>query len=62
MIAIADAFDAMTTHRGYNQPRSIPEALAELKKGAGSQFNPIYVERFAEMILREGTQLTGTLP
>ncbi len=53
MIAIADAFDAMTTHRGYNQPKNIPEALTELRNGAGSQFNPVYVDKFAEMILEE---------
>ncbi|MBI3317559.1 MAG: CHASE2 domain-containing protein [Candidatus Omnitrophica bacterium] len=59
VIAIADAFDAMTTHRGYNKPMSSPEALAELKRGAGQQFNPLYVERFADLIVREGPSMAG---
>jgi len=42
IIAIADAFDAMTTHRGYNKPLTVPQALEELRKGAGTQFHPAY--------------------
>lgn len=62
VIAIADAFDAMTTNRGYNKPFSVQEALTELKKGAGSQFNPIYVEKFSSLIIREGPQLASYTP
>lgn len=54
IIAIADSFDAMTTNRGYNKPKNIQEAVAELRKGAGTQFNPTYVETFAQLIEREG--------
>ena len=59
IIAIADSFDAMTTHRGYNKPLTVQEALAELRNGAGTQFNPVYVEAFADVVLREGPQLAG---
>ena len=54
MIAIADAFDAMTTQRSYNKPLSMQEALAELKKGASAQFNPLYVEKFIELMNQDG--------
>jgi putative nucleotidyltransferase with HDIG domain len=59
VIAIADSFDAMTTHRGYNKPRSVQEALAELARGANTQFNPRYVDKFIEVVSREGPQLSG---
>jgi putative nucleotidyltransferase with HDIG domain len=62
IITIADSFDAMTTHRGYNKPRSPQEAAAELKRGAHTQFNPIYVEKFVELITLEGPHLAGYTP
>ncbi len=46
IIAVADAFDAMTTPRPYRSPRSAPDALAELQRTAGSQFDPAIVESF----------------
>ena len=47
MIAVADAFDAMT--RGYpgRPPRTPEQAIAELQAGAGSQFDPRLVRLFA---------------
>ena len=59
VIAIADSFDAMTTNRGYNKPRTVQEALEELRRGAGTQFNPQYVEAFVRMMEREGPHLAG---
>ncbi len=59
IIAIADAFDAMTTQRSYNKPKTIQEALEEIRKGAGTQFNPDYVVKFIEMISQEGPRLAG---
>lgn len=59
VITIADSFDAMTTARSYNKPKTAQEALEELRKGAGTQFNPKYVEAFVELILREGPRLAG---
>lgn len=59
VIAIADAFDAMTTNRGYNKPLTGQEALTEIRKGSGTQFNPAYVEAFTRLIEKEGPQLAG---
>lgn len=44
IVAIADAFDAMTTKRAYREAMTAEEALAELVKGKGSQFDPALVE------------------
>jgi HD domain len=46
IIAVADAFDSITSTRSYRRARSIEEAVAELKRGAGSQFDPKIVDAF----------------
>jgi two-component system cell cycle response regulator len=48
VVAIADAFDAMTADRPYSEARSVADALAELRRCAGSQFDPVAVEAFQE--------------
>ena len=40
ILAVADAFDAMISERPYRGAMSITQAIAELKKGSGSQFDP----------------------
>ncbi|MDU2064851.1 MAG: diguanylate cyclase, partial [Sporomusaceae bacterium] len=50
LLAIVDAYDAMTSDRPYRQAISSREALLELKKCAGIQFDPSLVEKFCEMI------------
>jgi two-component system cell cycle response regulator len=47
VVAVADAFAAMTAERPYRPARSPEEALAELRACAGSQFDPEVVEAFA---------------
>ena len=59
IITIADSFDAMTTNRGYNKPKSLQEAIEELRRGSGTQFNPGYVTKFIDLISREGKALAG---
>ena len=46
ILSIADAFDAMTSNRPYRAPLSIEAAYAELKRCAGTQFDPAIVELF----------------
>ncbi|MFQ5595135.1 MAG: HD-GYP domain-containing protein [Anaerolineae bacterium] len=46
IIAVADAYDAMTTDRPYRTARSHAEAMAELQKCAGTQFDARLVQVF----------------
>jgi len=46
VVAVVDAFDAMTTNRSYRQPRPPVEALAELVKFSGVQFDTDVVNAF----------------
>ena len=90
IIAVADAFDAMTDdreltvgwkcdscghspeaderpeqcpecgaakRRTYREPKSLDEAMEELRRGTGSQFNPKVVKAFFTMVARDGIRL-----
>jgi putative nucleotidyltransferase with HDIG domain len=46
VIAVADAFDSMTSTRSYRGARSVEEAVAELRKCSGLQFDPVLVDAF----------------
>jgi HD-GYP domain-containing protein (c-di-GMP phosphodiesterase class II) len=48
IVQIADSFDAMVSRRAYNSPRSDADALAELRREAGTQFDPRLVEAFLD--------------
>ncbi len=50
VLAIADAFAAMTTVRSYSEALSLEEAFEELHRGAGTQFDPNLVEIFLKAI------------
>jgi two-component system, cell cycle response regulator len=50
IIAVADAFGAMTAPRPYKPALTIPEALAELERCAGSQFDPQVTAAFAAAV------------
>jgi HD superfamily phosphohydrolase YqeK len=54
VLAVADAFDAMTSDRSYRGARPVPEAVAELRKCAGKQFDPAFVDAFVTAIERDG--------
>jgi len=46
ILAVVDAFDAMISDRVYRKGRSYDEAVAELERFAGTQFDPVVVEAF----------------
>lgn len=50
IVSAADAYDAMTSNRAYRKALSNEEAVAELKKNSGTQFNPKVVEAFLELL------------
>ena len=49
MLAIADAYDAMTSDRAYSSKISSEQALEELRKWAGIQFDPDLTKLFCEL-------------
>jgi diguanylate cyclase (GGDEF)-like protein len=50
ILAIADSFEAMSSARPYRPALSREDVLEELRKGAGSQFDPNLVEVFIEIV------------
>lgn len=53
ILSVADAYDAMTTDRHYRKARDLSDAIEELKRKAGIQFDPQIVEVFLEIIFKE---------
>jgi diguanylate cyclase (GGDEF)-like protein len=58
IIAVCDTFSAMTSDRPYGGAVSVADALAELRRCAGTQFDPEVVRVFCE----EAVQADGTVP
>jgi putative two-component system response regulator len=50
IVALADVFDALMTKRPYKEPWSIEDTLAEIRKGAGSHFEPRLVDLFEKIL------------
>jgi len=50
ILAVVDAIDAMTNDRIYRKAISKEEAITEIKRNAGSQFDPEVVKAFIEVI------------
>ncbi|MEO5874153.1 MAG: HD-GYP domain-containing protein [Streptosporangiaceae bacterium] len=59
IIGVADAFDAMTTTRSYRPARPIPVALAELKRCAGTDLDPVIVTAFLRALDDKGWEPPG---
>jgi len=49
LLAIVDAYDAMTTNRPYRLAMPVEQALAEIRKQSGVQFDPAIVEVFVQL-------------
>lgn len=56
ILAVTDAFDAMTNDRIYHKAVNAEKAVAELKKNAGTQFDPNVVKLFVDILRAEGRQ------
>ncbi len=54
IIAVADAFDAMTTMRSYRKALTVEQAFEELRRNAGAQFDPNLVEPFIKACTKLG--------
>ncbi|MHB1375990.1 MAG: PAS domain S-box protein [Candidatus Humimicrobiaceae bacterium] len=50
IIFICDAYDVMTNERAYKKTMSKDDAIKELKRCSGTQFDPVLVEKFIEII------------
>jgi two-component system cell cycle response regulator len=59
IISVCDAFDAMTSHRPYAEAVTRDEALRELFRCAGKQFDPAVVEAFAAAQADLSTELVA---
>lgn len=57
IVFVADAYDAMTSERAYSQAMSQGDALAELERCAGTQFDPAVVKALAEELLPAGDRV-----
>jgi diguanylate cyclase (GGDEF)-like protein/PAS domain S-box-containing protein len=51
IIAVCDSYDAMVSDRPYRDPMTTEEARAELRRCAGTQFDPVVVEIFCDVQL-----------
>jgi HD-GYP domain-containing protein (c-di-GMP phosphodiesterase class II) len=52
VVAVADAFDAMTSDRPYRGALSVDEAADRLRTGAGTQWDPVVVDALLRLVLR----------
>lgn len=50
VLTVVDSFDAMTSNRPYNVRKTYDEAIVELKKYSGKQFDPEIADKFIELI------------
>jgi two-component system cell cycle response regulator len=55
IIAVCDAFAAMISDRPYRPKRTVEEALTELQRCAGTQFDPDVVANFCAIVAERGT-------
>ncbi|MFH0790348.1 MAG: HD domain-containing phosphohydrolase [Candidatus Omnitrophota bacterium] len=52
IIAVADSFEAMVSHRPYRKSTSVNEAIIEIKNNSGTQFDPEVIKAFLQFTER----------
>jgi putative nucleotidyltransferase with HDIG domain len=57
IIAVADAFEAMASDRPYRKALGFEQILAELQRNSGSQFDPLIIKAFIDIIQTEGDKI-----
>lgn len=62
IITAADAYDAMTSDRPYRRAMSAEEALAEIERQKGRQFDPVVAEALIDIIHREAGRVFEGVP
>ncbi|CAN5699805.1 hypothetical protein BH09CHL1_BH09CHL1_15430 [soil metagenome] len=62
VLAIADAFSAMTQDRPYLKARSFEDAIAEIRLNSGTQFDPNLAEKFVEFASAEVHSIVAPVP
>jgi diguanylate cyclase (GGDEF)-like protein len=62
VLAICDAFEAMTSTLSYRPALTTPQALAELSRCAGKQFDPQLVDAFTRMVVRMHGAISERMP
>ena len=60
IIAVADAFDAMTSDRPYRLAMSVEEAIHEIQRSACTQFDPAIIDAFIKTVGKVTTQAQST--
>lgn len=59
IIAVADAYDAMTSYRSYRDPMPQEKVRSEIEKGKGTQFDPQFADIMLEMMNEEKNMICG---
>jgi diguanylate cyclase (GGDEF)-like protein/PAS domain S-box-containing protein/putative nucleotidyltransferase with HDIG domain len=59
ILSVVDVFDAMTHERSYRKALSRTEAIAELERAAGTQFDPAVVKAFLTLVEKRGEEPTA---
>ena len=50
IVLVADAFDAITSHRSYQPALPVEHAISEIRTNSGSQFDPLVVGAFLDLV------------
>jgi putative two-component system response regulator len=57
IIAVADAFDAMTSNRSYRKALPLATAIGEVERGRGTQFDPAAADAFLSIVHEYAAEL-----